>query len=47
MRRSLSPALDLSVSYTVWRGGKRQTYTGEGKENSFPQMHSLFTNILK
>jgi len=34
MRRPLSPALDLSVSFTVWRGDKRQTYIhkrGEGK----------------
>jgi hypothetical protein len=37
----------LSVSYTVWSGDKRQTYAGEGKENSFPQMHSFFANIFK
>jgi len=41
-RRPLSPARDLSVSYTAWRGDKRYTYAGEGKENIFPQMHIFF-----
>jgi len=32
MRRPFTPPHNLSVSYTIWREDKRQTYTGEGKK---------------
>jgi len=45
MRRPFSPSRDLSVSYTSWKGDKRQTYTGEGKKT--PSLkYTIFSQIF-